>query len=59
MKLCKCGCPIYDEPEMPSDKCYWCMVESFREAVDKNIFLEGNFYENHYENHEPPETQKG
>ena len=27
MKLCKCGNPIYDEPDLPSDKCYWCVMK--------------------------------
>ena len=45
MKLCKCGNPIFDEDDQRSDKCYWCMVESLREAVEKNLFMGGNFYE--------------
>jgi len=45
MKLCKCGNPIYDEPDQRVDKCYWCMVKSFKDAVSKNIFMGGRFYE--------------
>jgi len=42
---CKCGMPIWDEPGNRYDKCYWCMVESLREVVEKNLFTEGRFYE--------------
>ena len=38
MKPCKCGMPIYDEPEQPSDKCYDCTLKSLRTAVDKRLF---------------------
>lgn len=44
MKHCKCGMPIYDEPEARTDKCYWCTVKAFSEDVEKNIFMNGRFY---------------
>jgi len=45
MKHCKCGQPIYDEPDNRYDKCYWCMVKSLEDVASKNIFMEGQFYE--------------
>jgi len=45
MKTCKCGMPIYDELDNRYDKCYWCMVEAFKDNAAKNIFMEGRFYE--------------
>jgi len=45
IRKCKCGNPIYDEPDQRVDKCYWCMVKSFKDATSKNIFMCGRFYE--------------
>jgi len=38
LRKCKCGMPIYDEPRQRYDKCYQCMVKSFRTAVEKRLF---------------------
>ena len=40
MKKCKCGMPIYDEPEYPSEKCDECTMKSLSE-VDKRLFTMG------------------
>ena len=34
--------PIYDEPGQRYDKCYLCMVKSFRTAVEKRLFTSMN-----------------
>lgn len=40
MKLCKCGMPIYDEPEQRSDKCWFCIKKNLSE-VDKRLYTMG------------------
>lgn len=45
MKTCECGQPIYDEPDNRYDKCYCCMVKSFKEAVDKRLFSGSRIYD--------------
>ena len=44
MKKCKCGMPIYDEPEYPSKKCDECTMKSLSE-VDKRLFTSMNIKE--------------
>ena len=54
MKLCKCGMPIYDEPEQRSDKCRKCIEKNLSE-VDKRLYTMGiNTKEEIMEEPRPP-----
>ena len=35
MKHCKCGMPIYDEPEQPSDKCRECTRKGYDKVAER------------------------
>ena len=54
LRKCKCGMPIYDEPGQRYDKCYQCMVKSFRTAVEKRLFTGMNLKERIMEEPRPP-----
>jgi hypothetical protein len=41
MKVCKCGQPIYNDFK----ECDMCFLKKLKTPAEKNMFLQGNFYE--------------